>query len=299
MTQYFISSVATCTLFDGETLIGVAKTLINNTFDLTLQQVGIRGGDGAPLLAMYSHSPTFKISIENALFDLNYIRLQTGGSFKIGSDFLDCEVVQCKTDGEIEVTNEPVKFYNTQIVCGWLEDNGLILFNGKIATDSRFKAGNYYLVRYYQNVPQAKEIMIPSSIIPKTITAVFDIKLYFTESDYKGMKRVGTMQVQIPRLQLDGNVNMAMSATGYTTSKLSGTALLYGDENCENGYLAKISEDIKLEVPIVLSEIDDLTLDDIDIKEIQQIEYKMVAESTIVKEIDRATGQPKMNYIYE
>lgn len=276
MSNFFLAGVAKATLFDGDELIGVAKTLVENIFELQVSQEFIRGGGNGDLLGVYTHSPTLSVSIENALFNLDYIRLQTGGQVKIGSDYLGCEVVKCIEDGVIQVSNTPLKFYNSQLICGWLEDNTVIEFEGKIAKNNVFKSGEFYSIKYYWNVPEIRELTIPSTILPKEIRLVLDINVYFTDTDFKSLKRYGKIQINIPRFQLNGNVSIPMSMTGYSTSRLDGVALLARGNGCNDGYYAKISEDIKYEVYQTLGDIDDLTLGEIDPKTLQKLDVKTI-----------------------
>lgn len=277
--KYFIAGVADVTIFDRDEIVAATKTLVSNSISINLQKQEVRGGTGGKLLGIYSHSPSIDVTIEDALFNIDYIRLATNSELKFGTDYLSSECCLCLVDGEITVSNKPVYFYNTQVVVGWCNETGETLtFNNKTAKSNTFVKGEYYIIKYYYNVPKARELTISASILPKEIRAVFDIPLFVTPYDnLKTSKRVGKLQIEFPRLILDANVEINMNMTGYSTTTIKGSAIA-SDDGCEDGYLFKIKEDILYQVDRIVSDIDEMTLEEFDkLKDIEDVDTKYVS----------------------
>lgn len=275
MLNYFLAGVGRVTIFEGERLIGVAKTLIDSSFDLSVQKTEIRCGQGAGLLAVYIHSANLDFSFTQALFDLDYLRLQTGGKQKFGSDYLFQEKILCVNDGELRVSRVPRPFYNTQSTLGWVDEN-VVTFNDKLTKHTIFKKGESYCIKYFDYDPATREITIPSEILPSIVRCSVEIPLYFGYSkELTTVKKVGKIILEIPRLSLNGNFKLNMNMRGYTNTPFSGTALV-NQSGCGDGHLATIKQIINVRVDRTIDEIDNLTLEGLDNKTVEELDFKMI-----------------------
>lgn len=63
MANQFIAGVGRALLFSGNDLIGVAKTLTENTFNFGISSEEIRGGQGNALWGKYFHDSSMNVTL--------------------------------------------------------------------------------------------------------------------------------------------------------------------------------------------------------------------------------------------
>ncbi|MGL5767101.1 MAG: hypothetical protein ACRCX8_15810 [Sarcina sp.] len=277
--SYYLAGVSTVDLFKNGELVATAKTLIENSIRIQTQRNEVRGGYGSKLIGIYTSNPNIEVEIENALFNLDWIKETTGGEVKLGIDYLDTECILCRKDGEVVVNYAPEKFYNSVFIFGWSVDtNETLEFEGRTLRSNNFKKGKIYTIKYYHDVPDMKEVVISSTYIPTEMYAIFSIPLFFTPyQDAKTLKRIGKLQIEVPRLQLDGNTDILMNMRGYSTTKIKGNALLAQDENSFDRFYLRIKEDIKDEVLRLIEDIDNMSLESFDnFVDIKEADVKIV-----------------------
>lgn len=230
-------------------LMFTTKTLQENTFSISVTGEDVRGGLSNPLLGKYFHDSILDVTMTDALFDLSYVASQVGGNVIIGGDAVTDESITTSTLNQISVTNTPVNWNGIGNV-GWYtisgEDNWkLITFTGKNANVSNLPIGSKVCVRYISVNDAAKTFTIPSSIIPSECYLEVEGALFNANSkSFTQSSRAGSLFVEVPRFLFNGNVELSMSATGASTTNLSGTALAYyNTTSCDNlGSYAKVTQ---------------------------------------------------------
>ena len=168
-------------------------------------------------------------TLTDALFDLNYIALNAGGTIQTNNDAIVTEQVTVGTNGAITVNGTPVAFGDN--VYGWVSKVGkesweTVTFEGKEATTSLSK-GDIACVKFNSNDVAMEYFTVPSSIIPSIVHMVMTYPLFAggATDDISSKTQVGELIVDIPRFQFAGTFDMSLTSSGAATSNLSGQAL--------------------------------------------------------------------------
>lgn len=248
--NHFLAGVGTALIFNGNELIGAAKTLTESTFDFAITAEDIRGGKGNALLGRYFHDSSLTATLTDAMFDLNYMALSLGVNVEMGGLSVKEEELTVASAGKVAVSETPVAFNGTMI--GWYKqptdtDWQIGTLSGKDMTINGATAGATYCVKYFYQNENAKSITIKSQYIPATVHLVVMTDLYSgkvgTQSD---ATRYGRLIVDIPSFQLEGNQNLSLTASSAATINLTGMALAVLDgATCEDdGYYGTMTEEI-------------------------------------------------------
>lgn len=255
MSQKFIlASVGTVTLFDpstGEEIV-TSKTLTESGINFSVTAEDIRGGMANKLLGQYFHDSAMALNLTDALFSLEYLALNVGGTITVGGNAIATEQVTVTEAGKITVSETPQKFGNVGVI-GWVSkpnesSSTKVVFNAttKSATLADAKVGDVYCVKYVKNDASAEQFVVSSAFIPSQCHAVLTLPLFkagTSETSYTSSSKVGEVQVDIPNFLLGGAQELSLSASGASTTALSGNALTSygGDEGCDgDGYYAKL-----------------------------------------------------------
>ena len=246
MKKYILAGVGTIEAFTQSSTqpekIFTAQSLQESGLTTSVTAEDIRGGLSNPLLGRYFHDSMLEANITDALFDMNYIALNAGGSITVGGETLVTESVKTTTANTITVTGTPVAFGNAGTV-GWYTIQGQdnwspITFSGKTATATGLAANTDICVQYNATNDALQQFIIPSSIIPAEVHMVMRYPLFAAGSDVTALassSQVGELIVDIPRFQFAGNTELSLTASGAATSNLSGSALAsYTTANCED-----------------------------------------------------------------
>lgn len=233
------TGVAEYFTFDGQKVFS-ARTLIDSSINITASEEEVRGGDGNVLLGKYFHTTGFGLTLQDALFDLNYLSLKVGSAINIGGDVLTSEVVTVGASGAITVAGTPKAFLGG--VYGWYGDNQRCTFSGKTSTVTGFTTGDKVTVQYYAQDEALQELVINSKFIPSVGYMVLRANLFSGDpSDVaNSTSKVGEVIVEIPSFQLGSATDLAMTSTGASQTSLDGTALSTTDAERPDGYYAKI-----------------------------------------------------------
>jgi hypothetical protein len=120
MEKFILAGVGTIEGFTQSTTspqkIFTSTTLQESSLNTSVTAEDIRGGLSNPLLGRYFHDSLLESSITDALFDMTYIALNTGGQITVGGDSLVTESVTTSTANEITVVGTPVNFGNAGTV---------------------------------------------------------------------------------------------------------------------------------------------------------------------------------------
>lgn len=246
MEKFILAGVGTIEGFTQSTTspqkIFTSTTLQESSLNTSVTAEDIRGGLSNPLLGRYFHDSLLESSITDALFDMTYIALNTGGQITVGGDTLVTESVTTSTANQITVTGTPVTFGNAGTV-GWYTLEGAdnwqpITFSGKNASVTGLASGTNVCVRYNAHDDALKQFIIPANVIPSEIHVVMTYPLFAASTDVQSLStssQVGELIVDIPRFQFNGSVELSLTSSGAATSNLSGSALAVNDtSNCND-----------------------------------------------------------------
>ena len=248
--QHFLAGVGRALLFKGNDLIGVAKTLTESTFDFSITAEDVRGGQGNGLLGRYFHDSNMQVTLVDAMFDLQYMALSLGVNLESGGLSVKEEELAVGTDGTVTASETPVAFNGSMI--GWYKkpsdtEWSIGTFTGSKMSISGASQSDPYCVKYFYINENAKSIKIKSQYVPSELHVVIMNDLYSGDvGSQSDATRYGRLITDIPRLQMDGNQTLNLTATSAATINLTGSALavLSGDTCEDDPYYGTMTEEI-------------------------------------------------------
>ena len=204
---------------------------------------------------MYLHDSAMALTMNDSLFSLEYLSLQTGSIIQAGADVLTLEQVTTTVANKITVKDTPQKFGQFGII-GWYslvgEDNWTTITfdqDTKTANVADLPQGTTVCVKYTKTDTSAEQFTVSSAFIPAQVYMILTLPLFKSGTDAKqfsNSSKVGEIQVEIPNFMFDGAVDLALTSSGTTTTPLSGHALatFTGLEGCDSndGYYAKLKQ---------------------------------------------------------
>ena len=225
-------------------LIATAKTMTNNTIDVTNTSVDIQGGKGNKLLKRFFTSAMANVTLTDTRFDLSTMAANWGQSIAPSFTTRKQEAVTLNSSTGT-ITGTPVGV-NGGSPLVYIEYNGETMATGLPVSNKTFTIPSSWNIpvdskvcaSYFAVNTNAKYITIPANIIPKTVYAVFEANLASSEA---GEGVIGRATIIIPSLQLSGNQSISLTSDGYATQDLSGTALAFTPIDNQNPCL---NEDI-------------------------------------------------------
>lgn len=289
--RYILAGVGDIQLFDQNTgeLIVTSKTLTDSGINFSVTAEDIRGGLSNSLLGKYFHDTAMELTLTDALFSLEYLALNVGGTISASANVLTLEQVTVAVADTITVTDTPQKFGNVGTI-GWVSEVGKdnwrkITFEGKNAALPNLPVGTTVCVKYIHTDASAEQFTVSSAFIPDQCYAILTLPLFKAtigqNAGYTTSSKVGEVQVEIPNFLLAGAQELSLSSSGAATTALSGSALATytGQEGCsDSGYYAILKQvtynknewaDVKA---IVISDSDiDLIVDDTETLEVYAI----------------------------
>ena len=269
---------------DKKQHIGSCTALTKESIDINTQADEIRGGASNGLLQKYYHNSSFKVTLTDAEFSLEYVALKTGSTIQMAAQVSTQEQVTVTEAGKIKVSNKPtlapdetgsqvLGFY--RIVGAKTDEYTPIVLDteSKEGLASDVKVGDVVCVKYFYNDEGSRKIVVPSNIVPHTVYLVMRIPELASSSptqDISSNTIIGEIQVQVPRFLLNPATKLEITASGHATMNLDGEALKSYDKNSCNdeGHYAYIVEKYKESdalkgatgLYVVNSNIDDLAI---------------------------------------
>lgn len=256
-TRFVLASVGTVQFFDQSSgdLIVTSKTLVDSGINFSVTAEDIRGGMANALLSQYFHDSAMGLTLTDALFSLEYMALNVGGTIQTGADVLTLEQVTTTEANKIIVKETPQKFGNFGVI-GWYslpsEDNWTkITFDAdtKTANVPDLPQGTTVCVKYTKTDASAEQFVVSSAFIPAQVYGVLTLPLFKAGTEAKqfsNSSKVGEVQVVIPNFIFSGAMDLSLTASGATTTPLSGNALatFTGLEGCDSneGYYAYVKQ---------------------------------------------------------
>ncbi len=246
----FLAGVGRALLIKGNDLIGVAKTLTDSTFDFSITGEDVRGGAGNALWGKYFHDSALNVTLTDAMFNLQYVAAALGTNVVSGGLSIAEEEVTA-TAGAITVANTPIATNGT--IIGWYklpadDEWNIGTFEGNTMSITGATAGTAYCVKYFYQNENARSITIKTQYVPAELHVVIINDLFNGDisTNAADTTKIGRLITDIPRLQLDGSQNLALTASGAATVSLSGSALAVASSNTceEDPYYGTMTEEI-------------------------------------------------------
>ena len=254
--KFILAGVGNVTLYDQSTgdIIVTSKTLTDSGINFTITAEDIRGGMANKLLGQYFHDSGMGLTLTDSLFSLEYLALNVGGTIKAESDVMTSEQIVTSEANKITVTYTPQPFGKVGVI-GWYsiagqDDWSKITFDPitKSANVPNIPMGTTVCVKYIKSDASAKEFVVSTSFIPSQCKALLTLPLFKSGTDtnsYTSSSKVGEVQVEIPNFILAGAQDLSLTASGASSTALSGNALATfdGGDGCDgDGYYAKLKQ---------------------------------------------------------
>ncbi len=240
----FIAGVGNATLFDGERLVASANTLIDSGITIGLSFEDVRAGIGNKLYGRYAHTSTFDLKLTDAMFNLEYLAMNTGSDISLGGDVM--------VDEELTSTANKIKLSQTAVaisgskVYAYAKKSGTDNVYDKyaVAQDNSIEVpvDGTYCIRYMYTNDLASKMIINANFIPKTLTLILEANLYSGGScDIETSTLAGKVTIKVPRFMLNGSQELSLTASGVANTAIEGTALASGCAGCSgDGVYAEI-----------------------------------------------------------
>lgn len=243
--RIYMAGVATVDLFDGKNLFATAKTLTESSIAISTSAEDIRGGEGAALLGKYYHTSAFDLTLTDALFSMEYLAASVGADLdKDNANIMIEEGATADADGALTLSKVPVAFADCEKIYVYVREaaedsewNTVEVTTANAAirkvTGLGIVSGGKYCVKYFATMSGVAQIRVNSNYIPATLRALLRVNLYAAGQSEKSKTKVGHLEIDIPRFQLDGSQDLSMSMTGASTTSIKGSAL--ATEGCVSG----------------------------------------------------------------
>jgi len=248
--SHFLGGVAEVSILDGDTMFAKAKTLLDSSITIGVSNVEVRGGTGAKLLGKYFHTTKFDAKLTDAMFRMEYISKNVGQNITIGTtDVYTSEQVTLAQGGIGTITGDAVDFEGYGLV-GWVKYpleatyTTVIIAGDKTFTVPNGKKDDVVCIEYSVLDAAARQLVIPSNMIPSTVRLIFKAELFAGDNtDPNSASLVGYVFIEVPRFILSGNQAISMTMNGVSNTPLEGSALSNDATDCAGvGYYALIKE---------------------------------------------------------
>ena len=191
-----------------------------------------------------------QVTLVDAMFDLQYMALSLGVNLESGGLSVKEEELTVGVDGTVTVSETPVAFSGSMI--GWYKkpsdtEWSIGTFTGSKMAISGASQNDPYCVKYFYINENAKSIKIKSQYVPSELHVVIMNDLYSGDvGSQSDATRYGRLITDIPRLQMDGNQTLNLTATSAATINLTGSALavLSGDSCEDDPFYGTMTEEI-------------------------------------------------------
>lgn len=229
----FLAGVGVAQIFDGERLVASANALIDSSISISVSTEDLRAGTGAKLFGRYMHSSGMTLKLTDAMFNLEYIAMNTGSDVTLGGDAMKDEKLTV-AGGKVTLSTEAVPMVGNTNVYAYVKKSGTdegyqryaVTGAGvnEVALDESLNDSEV-CVRYMYHNDIASKITISANFIPKTLTCILEANLYNGGScDVETSTLAGKVIIKVPRFMLNGSQELSMSASGVSNTSIEGSA---------------------------------------------------------------------------
>ena len=244
--KLFVKGTSRITFFDpsNDSVVYQSDALQSNQIQTSVNLGAIQGGLGNATLINLPDTPNLTISMTAADFSLEAQGLQVGRTPSYNAIIPVRESVAANSSGVLTVTGTPVVPVgsSTDKTIG-IVDGVAYEFSGKTITLTTFTQGNTYCVTYFVQKLSAQQIDISTLFAPMIVRALIEMPVFSTTTDdVANGSRVGTLFITVPRLQLNGDINIDASQTTPSTTVLNATALSFDELQSSTGNACAANE---------------------------------------------------------
>lgn len=207
-----------------------------------VQNSEVRGGQEHKKYSNYYYGGSLKANATSCLFNLSYFEAKYGVDATLGAKIEASEEVTVAVANTITVTGTPIAPPAKTAITGTYrlststsEREEPITFTGKNATVPGLTVGTVVCVKYWVTDLTAKNIIIPTNMIPKILYAVGKANEFDAGEEGKvntASSKVGEFQVVMPRAQFDPNGEISMTSSGTANVPLAFEALANRGAGC-------------------------------------------------------------------
>jgi hypothetical protein len=216
-------------------LILEAKTQIENSFTSSTANTEIHGGQNDETLFVYYHTAKLAVALKDAQFNLAFLAANFGSSITTGVNVWQTSSVTLASGGVGTAPSAPLQSPDSSAIYGWVTDPSgnttKVTFTGSTFTLAGGTTGEVVTLRYFTANSAAQQIVIPAGIIPAIGRLVVDATL---ASSTTGTGILGTVQVEVPRFQMDGSNTIDLKSSGVYENDIKGMALKFTDASVGN-----------------------------------------------------------------
>ena len=243
----FLANVMDAYVYAGDQLLFTSKALTDSSISISVTAEEVRGGKGNKLIGRYFHDSGFGLTLQDALFELGYIAHNVGSQVVSGtSGMLTEEQITATGAGALTVSGTPYDFLSLGTI-GWIAKPGsdawsTFEFSGSsassvtLADGTTILSGETYCVKYMGEAP-CDEVVISADFVPDEVSVILKGDLYKASkgNDVSTSSVIGHIEVDVPRFQLEGSMDISLSSSGAAQIPFSGQALVNMDTGCEGG----------------------------------------------------------------
>lgn len=221
MANEFLVSVGRVVARDPETGAGLfyGNAMIETGFDTSMEAVDIRGGRGNALLMTYMTGKKVTLKINQPTFSMQLLGFNSGQLSTTGTyNILQTESVTLSGNtGSVSLT--PISD-----IAVYFSDNSIQNVTPLLKSFTVVAGGSQTVTVIYTAAVTAEQVRIEAATPPKLldITIIGDIR-----NDAQVLTHY--LHINIPRYQVDGSFNFAMTANGVSQMALSGFATVATD----------------------------------------------------------------------
>lgn len=224
MSKTFLPTVARATLHDPDTdiVIGEGYLLSESGLAISMDNTEVRGDRNNALQYLYYHTRAVEITLTNVQFEQTFLATNLGQTVvNAAQDVFKTECVTLSND-DGTATETPVGDISV------VRANGTILSVTPTGSDFTVSgAGNEKVSITYRRNVTTDRVTISATEVPSVVTLVLMQEVRDNDGNV-----TDELVVEIPSYQTSGNYTLEMTATGVSTTQLTGMALAVENTSC-------------------------------------------------------------------
>ena len=242
----YVKGTASIVMFNttDDSVLYSSDKLQSNQIQTSVNLGAIQGGLGNPTLINLPDTPNLTIARTAADFSLEAQGLQVGTVPSYNAVVPVRESVTCNSSGVLTVSGTPtVPLGSSTGKTVGIVDGVAYEFSEKTITLTSYTEGNSYCVMYFVRKLAAQQIDISTLFSPMVVRALITMPVFSSDTgDVSRGSRVGTLYITVPRLQLNGDINIDASQTTASTTVLNATALSFDELQSATGNACSANE---------------------------------------------------------
>lgn len=240
----FLVSTADFAFYVDDVLACTGTTNLNASLEVSMEEQEVKGGKGNKLLYAFKYGRDLSSKLEAADWKLEYIAMSSGSKITEGmKDVYKLGECVTLTDGIGVLSATPagdvaVELPNGTIITVKPAGTTIDMTKYGLTNDKDSVKATYQYSRI------AKSITIDAESTPFVGRLVLDADKHSNK-----LGKVGSVQIEIPSFQLDGNFSIEFTPDGVTSTSLEGKALAVEGDTCADGsvyaYITEFDETAK------------------------------------------------------